>query len=260
VSASAYDALILAKPSLSLYLKGEGPDAATAFDDAGPNGLDGTAAASGITYDVDGGLDGPNTAVAFDGSSDPATAPDNAALDLGDGPLWFSFWFERSATQGANQMVVTKGTGAWGARFDTANRLVLVSGANLAIARTTAITDQDWHWAYFDKDGAASHVYLDGVDATNAVANQTLTDTATTLRIGFVTPGVQRFPGSLARLAVGKGAVLSPAEITELWEAARPPAVDESHAGVVAMRRRIAAEERRRREEEALLLALAASL
>lgn len=224
MSATAFDALVLAKPSLSGFWLGEGANGAAAFNDESANNLDGTAAASGLTYNAAGGLANEvNTAVAFDGTSDPATIPDNAVLDVGDGPFWMLFWFQRTATQSVVQTLLTKGTNAPQARITSSNLLEFRrgNGGTLILAGPT-ITDTSWHFAIMQKDGAIATIDVDGVEVANTTTSAvTLSDTNTTLRIGSAAAGAQRFPGSMARIAIGKGATLSAAERAELWRVAK---------------------------------------
>lgn len=217
---SAYSDLILAKASLSGYWR-MGESSGTTLTDAGPNANNGTLASSGVTYSVTGPLaNDADTALTFDASSNPADIPDHASLDMGNGAFWIAFWFKRSATQGAIQTILYKGSGAYQVSFNAANRLALSLAPNGTIlVRTEAITDQDWHFAVLQRSGTTRQVFIDAVNVSVTVGNPTLADTANVLQMGHQT-SVQRFPGSLDELAIGKGAILTADEVLQLYRTA----------------------------------------
>ena len=212
---SAWSDRQLARSSLKAYYR-FGEASGTVLDDAGPNNLDGTYAASGVALGAASLIsDDADTAVTFDGSSDGAIVPDSNALDLGDGPFTIKFLVKRSATQGANQALLSKGVNAYYVTFATNNTLRLVrSGSGGFIAAIAAITDQDRHHIAITKNGATTLIYKDGVDATIAGTAGTLVDTATALRIAHLSAASQRFPGSLDELTFDN-AVLDAAYIAE---------------------------------------------
>lgn len=213
---SSYSDLIFAHANLVLYYR-LGEASGTVADDVGPNNLDGTLAASGITYSVAGAIaNDADTALTFDGSTDALTRADNNALDLGDGPFSIEFWVKRSATQSAVQQLVFKGTNSWDIRFTAANLLTFLKGGAAGdIAATAAITDQNWHHVVITKNGASTGIYVDGADARVSGSNQTLANTGTSLRIGWSSAGTPfRFPGSMDEFAL-YGAVLTAAEVLQ---------------------------------------------
>lgn len=219
MSATAYDALIAAKAGLTGTYLMEDASGTVLTATVGANG---TLASTGITYGAAGGLaNEANEGLAFDATSNPATIPDAAAVDLGD-QFWIAFWVKRSATQGANQTLLNKGTNAYQLRFSSNDTLAFLKSGGAAIATTRAITDQGWHLVVVTKDATTTKLYLDSVDETIAGTAATLADTANVLRIAHnSSAGAERFPGSMARLAFGKNAVLSATEVAELWRVGR---------------------------------------
>jgi Concanavalin A-like lectin/glucanases superfamily len=191
---------VLMDAPVAYWRFGEG--SGTTLTDSSPNALNGTYAGSGIAHGVPGGIDGdPNTAVTFDGSSDPATVPDNALIDLADGPLSIELWVKRSTTLGTLQTLVNKGTNAYLLRFETNNTFTLRKTSAIATS-SVAIADQLWHHIVATKNGAAASLYLDGVDVKVPGTPATLADTANALRIGHTSAGASRFIGSVDELAI----------------------------------------------------------
>ena len=153
----------------------------------------------------------------------PGTRTDANALDLGDGPLSIECWFKRSATQGAAQQLATKGSNAYALGFLADNKLaVSKEGAGQSLATSTdAITDQGWHHVVATKNGAATKLYIDGVDVTVAGTNATLANNAISLRIGWNSAANPfRFPGSMDEVAL-YSAVLTADEVTQHYERGR---------------------------------------
>jgi large repetitive protein len=199
-----YRNAVLARSPVAYWRFGEA--AGTVLEDAGVNNLDGTLAASGVTYGVAAELrDDSDTALSFDGSSNPATVVHNALLNLGDGPFTIEARVKRSASQGAAQTLVTKGSTTSLLQFGADDTLQLVkNGLGSYIARSSvAITDQLWHYVAVTKNGGDSRIYVDGLDVTVAGTAQTLANTSTVLRIGHLSAaGLSRFPGTLDELAL----------------------------------------------------------
>lgn len=213
-----YDDLILDHANLQAYYR-FGEASGPTLNDSGPNNLDGTYAGSGITYGAAGALVGDTDDAITTASTDTASVPDNAALDLGDGPFTIEFWVKRSATQGANQTVLIKGNSSYHIRFRAANQIALFKqGVSGVVSRSYyPITDLNWHHVVFTKDGADRKVYVDGVDWTFLGTDQTMVDSATPLLIGHSQTGIEQFPGSLDELAL-YDEVLNASEVRQHYE------------------------------------------
>lgn len=217
---SVYSTLILAHASLRAYWRLGDANQAAGLQDAGPNNLDGSYPASGVTYGVTGAIaNDSDTAVTFDGTAS-ATVPDDNALDLGDGPFSIEFWFKRSATQDAVQVLLAKGTNAPLIRFNASNVLQMLRNGGASVVNAGTFTDQNVHHAVFTWDGASDsvHAYVDGVDVSSGGdQTETLASTAQVFRIAAVSATQQFYSGTLDEIAI-YGAVLSSTEVLEHYQ------------------------------------------
>ena len=141
---------------------------------------------NGVTRGVPGALvTDDDLAARFDGVNDYVSVGHSSALNVGD-KFSYELWFKRGTSQGTSQRLLHKGVGPAALGFGTNNKLVLLpggSGVSTTATSTTAITDQSWHHLVATKDGASSHLYVDGVDVTVPVTNTTMTTSTTALNI-----------------------------------------------------------------------------
>jgi hypothetical protein len=158
----------------------------------------------GVTRGVPGALaTDTNAAAAFDGTSGFVSVPDGVALHTADS-FTYEAWFKRTTVQGTSQRLISKGVGPT-LGFGTNNKLVLIPGGTGAVAVTTstvAVTDQSWHEVVVTKNGAAVHLYIDGVDRTGPITNFTFASNSTPLVIGRGQTASGYFNGSIDEVAV----------------------------------------------------------
>lgn len=188
------------------------------FADSSGNSHTGTPG-GGITYGVVGALVVPNRAIILNGSSGFVSATDHADLDLGDGPLTIEAWVKKAA-HGSSMAIVAKGVNAYQLRYSAANKLQFVKeNVSNIVSSTVTILDTAWHHVAVTKNGAASLLYIDGVDVTDTVTDATLADTATDLYVGRRGGAADEwFNGSVDEVAI-YDTVLSAAEILAHYEA-----------------------------------------
>ncbi len=140
----------------------------------------------GFTLGQTGAFNGdPDTAVAFNGSTGLMSVPHASSLDVGD-HFTLEAWVKRGAiSTSTNQAVASQQAKAWLLMFNPSNHLVLrdATVADIASSKTT-VTDNAWHQVAVTKNGSAVHLYIDGVDQTGSVANQTLQNNTLPLTIG----------------------------------------------------------------------------
>jgi RHS repeat-associated protein len=88
------------------------------------------------------------------------------------------------------------GSGFW-LRIRSDNKLELLgNGPGTSIAQsTTTIADTNWHHIAATKSGATVKLYIDGVDRTGTVTNQTLVSSTQGFDIGLTDGGIQPFYG-----------------------------------------------------------------
>ena len=132
----------------------------------------------------------PDTAVRFTGS--PSTGnvvvPNSTSLGFGDG-VSFEGWVKLvnlppSGSTGAN--LLTKNSGSLLMRILPSGVLALrkSGGAEIAASTVALSADGRFHHLVGTKSGPAVRLYVDGVDVTGPVANQTLTNNTNQLVIG----------------------------------------------------------------------------
>src|SRR6185295_11261331 len=177
----------------------------------------------GFTLGQAGSLPGdPNIAVLLNGTSGYVQAPNSTSLGLGDGPLTLEAWVKRNSVN-RNDIIIHKGTGAYQMLFTTGNRLALAKANTATIVQSNrTVTDTAWHHVVATKNGAVSKLYIDGVDVTGTITNQTLVNaTSSTLRLG--TDSGTWMSGVLDEVAI-YNKVLTPQRISAHYAAAPLPA------------------------------------
>ena len=172
----------------------------TAADDTG-NGQTGTYT-NGVVLQQPGALTyDSNYGVFLDGIDDYITLADHALLDVGD-IFSLEIWVKRQ-TVGVVQMLMSKNTGMFEWYFTATNKLALgKAGTAQIVESTTTVTDTAWHHAVVTKTGSAVKLYLDKVDVTGTVTNQTMANNNNALEIGRNPAGTQRLHGNLDEGAV----------------------------------------------------------
>jgi hypothetical protein len=125
-----------------------------------------------------------NRATLLDGTDDHAVVPHTATLNLGDGPLTLEAWVKRSNAGTAEMNIFQKGASAF--QFHFFNNEVYGAKDNVAsFAKSNiTITDTNWHHLVVTKSGSGRKLYIDGVDRTTLLTNQTLINTTSALILG----------------------------------------------------------------------------
>jgi hypothetical protein len=141
----------------------------------------------GVTRGVQGALLGSSDtdrASRFDGVNDYVQVPDSASLDLGDS-LTIEEWVRRN-TSGVLGQIVYKGVNGYGLQIAADDRVTFHKPNLAPIARSTVAipTDGEYHHVVATKNGASTHIYVDGVDVTQLGQNQTIANTTAPLQIG----------------------------------------------------------------------------
>jgi concanavalin A-like lectin/glucanase superfamily protein len=176
---------------------------------------DGTYASSGVTQGASGALavdDDP--AVSLDGTNGQATVPDSNSLDVGDGPLTLEAWIKRSSTTTEDD-IAGKGTNSFKFAIKTNKLTFSKQGVADIVQSTTNIADTNWHRVAATKNGPSVKLYMDGMDVTGTVTNQTLSNTTSQLVIGgSVGTGGSAFGGTIDEFAI-YNSVLSADQIAQ---------------------------------------------
>ena len=196
--------------------------------DAGPNALHGSYVGN-PQRGVPGALPGDsNTAVDFPALADAVTVPDNAQLDLGDGPFSYELWFALDENLGGqDQMLINRGTNAPNVALNgSTRRLMLTKGGfgGLFSGSTSIAANGVWHHLVVTRSAAGAgntKIYLDGAAETMSAisAATTLTNNTEVLTFGRKNVGpVERWGGKIDEVALYRR-VLSASEVTSHFNA-----------------------------------------
>lgn len=155
--------------------------------DASGNGNHTTVTNGTPVYSQPGALgsDPPSTSIYQDGAVSFVcfTAPDHASLDVGD-VFSAECWMKRTRSGAFEEAWLTKGVNSFFCSIKN-DRLHLAQQDVASIAESTVtITDTAWHHLVITKNGSTVKLYVDGVDVTGTVTNQTLTNTTAVLATG----------------------------------------------------------------------------
>jgi hypothetical protein len=155
-----------------------------------------------VTFGVAGHRPDGATVASFNGSSSRVAVADAPGFHLGDvGSV--ECWVKRSSVGlGAIVVLFDGNTNAVVVQIDTDNKLrVAKSGGAQIVKSTVAISDTTtWHHVVYTKNGSASKLYLDGVDVTGVVTDQTLSN-SNGLMFGATVAAGSFYPGALSDAA-----------------------------------------------------------
>jgi hypothetical protein len=159
-----------------------------------------------------------NAATRFNASGDYAAVAHSPSLDLGDGPFTLEAWVKRNDSAGSVQTIMHKGMNAYQFGFHN-NRVGLFRfdgsgrGEPLALSTTSQTGVTGYRHYVATKNGAAVSLYVDGVDVTGTVTNQTLSNSTADLVLGG-SPTGEFLNGDLDEVAIYK-AVLDAATVND---------------------------------------------
>ncbi|HEY6019818.1 MAG TPA: LamG-like jellyroll fold domain-containing protein, partial [Candidatus Paceibacterota bacterium] len=187
--------------------------------DSSGNGNTATQVGAGQTYGVAGGIVGdPNTAIQFPGvNTSYYTIANNASIDVAD--TFTIIWWIKKAANGTIMTIVGRTTNGFVLRMNASNKLEIVKSFIAVIGTsTTTITDTNWHMVAWTKATTTNKLYIDGVDVTGTMVNQTISAVGTTIAVGRDgQDGSFPWNGSLDEGVIIKGTALSAANIAALY-------------------------------------------
>lgn len=145
--------------------------------------------------------------------------PDHADLDHGD-TLTVEAWIFRSDL-GVTRVITAKGVNAltWGVDAATNNVFAAKANVGTICLSTVTVALDTWTHVAYTKATTTSKIYINGVDRTGTVTNQTLSSTATDLRVGCDYTDTLAWYGALDEVALYSTA-LSQARIQAHYAAA----------------------------------------
>lgn len=152
--------------------------------DSSGNGRNATASSGTAQYQQASPIlsDPADFAIYFDG--DASFSVPDVGLDFGN-VFSLEAWIKRT-TSGIFEQILFKGINAYDMHISSGNRIVVAKAGVGDIAQSsTSITDTSWHHCVVTKNAAVSaNVYIDAVDVTSFILDQTCTDTASALVFG----------------------------------------------------------------------------
>lgn len=201
----AYPDVVLADSPRLYWRMGE---ASGLPQDTSGNALHATTTSGSPDYSQAGAIVGDaNTAIAFDGSGpDYFQRTDNALLDLAD-VFTLECWVKLTALDSGSTAhgLISKQTGAYYMRILSADgKLQLLrSETTLMVSSTVGIADTTtFHHCVGTKTGATTKLYIDGVDRTGTVTNDTCANNALALFVGAEVGGAEPAKATIDEVAV----------------------------------------------------------
>jgi Concanavalin A-like lectin/glucanases superfamily len=157
------------------------------------------------------------TAIPTGGSHGWINSAEETIYEVGD-VFTLECWI-KTTTDDAEQGLIDFGDNCAEMRISSANKVeIIVAQTQLIAVSTVTVTDGDWHYIAWTKNGAANHIYVDGADVTGAVTNATC-DAANAFRATYELLNQNPYAGLIAQLAVYATA-LSSARISAHFAAA----------------------------------------
>lgn len=160
--------------------------------------------------------------IAFDGSGDYITAPDNAGFAFGSVDFTLEFWFRASSTSGFQTVVTKRASGAVFGPFvfainaGTLELYMSSAGASWDIATSRSfgsISTGQWYLCTLSRSGNSIRGFLDGTLAFTITSTASLLSNNSALVIGGDT-GSNYFNGHLDELRITKGVARYTANFT----------------------------------------------
>jgi hypothetical protein len=141
-------------------------------------------------------------ATLLDGTNDHVVVPHNASLNLGDGPLTLEAWVKRDDANTGEMNILQKGASAY--QFHFWNNEVNLAKDNVGsfVKSSTTVTDTSWHHLVVTKSGTTRRLYIDGIDRTSLLTNQSLVNTTSALFFGAKSGTAGFLKGTIDEFAV----------------------------------------------------------
>jgi hypothetical protein len=221
-----YEAVILADTPYGYWALDEAAGTIANDLSGGPN--PGTYVASPTL-----GVTGPlqvvgDTAVAFNGTTQYVTIPGGAGTGLQVGDQFSIEAWVRYPVSGGLRAIVSLGTNGPYLRINgttsgPSDRMELVkSNVALVIGSTIGFpVDTNYHHVVVTKNGALSHLYIDAVDVSGTITNQTMASVSTPIYIGSDNL-VEFYNNDIGEVAL-YGVVLTAAQVLAHYNAAGYP-------------------------------------
>lgn len=168
---------VIADGAVGFWKHNDSVGSTTAIDQIGnSNGTYGSTFTLGV-----GGLPGGNGETGVQSAVATCSVPDVAAQRVVD-TFTLEVWVQRVASSIGvlTPLIGGNASGSPGLRLTTDNLIEFFKQSVGTVCKSTeALTDtSSWHHIVATKAGSTSHLYIDGVDVTGSVTNQTMTTTS----------------------------------------------------------------------------------
>jgi hypothetical protein len=209
------------RSQVSLLLHGDGTNGSTTIVDSSPTPKTVTAIGNAQISTAQSKFGGAS--IAFDGTGDYLTVPDNADFEFGSGEFTIEMWIYPTAGSGTNRCFIAKsnrnsggGQGSYVIQISTANKLQMLFDKDatgdtwdIDVQGTANISLNTWHHIAVVRSGNVFTAYLNGTSEVTATSSITLVDNAQLLVIGALgyvgPPFVNIYTGYIDDLRITKG-------------------------------------------------------
>lgn len=154
-----------------------------------------------------------DASILLNGSTGYLTVPDATTLDVGD--TFSIVAIVKRAATGTKHYICQKGATSPGVYVGTDDKLTLEKVGTADIVKSSTTLNTSAHLVVVTKAGSAVHLYIDGIDVTGTVTNQTCASTASALEWGRSAVPGNYFSGNLDEPAIF-ARVLTPQEVSIL--------------------------------------------
>jgi hypothetical protein len=220
--------------NVSLLLHGDGTNGSTVIRDSRSRMNTVTAVGNAqISTAVADPFGNSTGVIAFDGTGDYLTVPDNAAFEFGSGAFTIEAWIYFASHSGS-KMITGKsnrneagGIGSFALIINPDTKLKCLASSTpgiqnaawqIDLTSTTTLSTSTWHHVVFERNGNTFALYLNGTQEATTTNSLTLVDNAQVLTIGALgyTSGtfVNEFNGYIDDFRITKGVARYTANFT----------------------------------------------
>jgi hypothetical protein len=201
--------------NVSLLLHGNGANGSTTIVDSSPTPKTVTAVGNAQISTAQSKFGGAS--IAFDGTGDYLTVPNNADLNVGTGDFTVELWLYRISALLNTDALLSKGGSNIFIGIDASTSKIVVSHYAVAVVFTSsaAISNGTWYHFALCRSGTAIKMYINGAEQAATTSSANFTSTSV-LAIGadILDTNGQRFNGYIDDLRITKGVARYTANFT----------------------------------------------
>ena len=200
--------------SVSLFLKGDGPNASTTFIDSSPAPKTVTAFGNAQISTAQSKFGGAS--MLFDGAGDYLSVSSNSALTLGTGDFTIEFWLYPSSSLAYHRAIIDTRSGFTdtGVAFFQYGLVLEVYGSNLKVSSAAAaLTINTWQHVALVRQSGTCQIYVGGT-ASGSSATYSSNLTSSVVRIAQNVANSHFYVGYIDDLRITKGVARYTANFT----------------------------------------------